>query len=289
VCSRSGKVSTGGANALVDVSACLASERAANRRSWAEQGEIMAKVVIGDDCIDIRVTLLERMTLSQRSRRLPLSRVRGVNPHPPLLDLMVHWADQGSAWLGGVSSYEGHMIPSTRNPKSTLSIDVEDEPQIFVEIDDEATEQVAARISRAIGSEPPPPLAAQETVAAGDGRISNLALEIARAEARDEANEFADDEYVARQRRDPLGQGGYGSLPPPALRASEPAPPLRLDDDRDLARLGGWLLALGSFAVITGGVIVAAGALPGLLAVGAGVVCGVFGGVALAVVAHHQG
>jgi hypothetical protein len=62
-----------------------------------------------------------------------------------------------------------------------------------------------------------------------------------------------------------------------------------LDDDRDLARLGGWLLALGSFAVITGGVIVAAGAVPGLLAVGVGVVCGVFGGVALAVVAHHQG
>jgi hypothetical protein len=41
--------------------------------------------------------------------------------------------------------------------------------------------------------------------------------------------------------------------------------------------------------VITGGVIVAAGAVPGLLAVGAGIVCGVFGGVALAVVAHHQG
>jgi hypothetical protein len=62
----------------------------------------MAKVVIGDDCIDIRVSLLERMTLAQRSRRLPLSRVRGVNAHPPLLDLMVHWADQGSVWLGGV-------------------------------------------------------------------------------------------------------------------------------------------------------------------------------------------
>jgi hypothetical protein len=52
------------------------------------------------------------------------------------------------------------MIPSTRNPKSTLAIEIEDEPQIFVEIDDEATEQVAARISRAIGSEPPPPPAA---------------------------------------------------------------------------------------------------------------------------------
>lgn len=254
----------------------------------------MAKVVIGDDCIDIRVSLLERMTLSERSRRLPLSRVRGVNAHPPLLDLMVHWADQGSVWLGGVSSYEGHMIPSTRNPKSTLAIDVEDEPQIFVEIDGEPTEQVAARISRAIGSEPPPAPTPSTPPPASDTRISNLALEIARAQALDEERDSDEDEHTARQRRDPLGQGGYGSLPPPAMRASQPpaAPPsapIRLDDDKDLARLGGWLLALGSFAVITGGVIVAAGAVPGLLAVGAGIVCGVFGGVALAVVAHHQG
>lgn len=248
----------------------------------------MAKVVIGDDCIDIRVSFLERMTLAQRSRRLPLSRVRGVNPHPPLLDLMVHWADQGGVWLGGVSSYEGHMIPSTRNPKSTLAIDIEDEPQIFVEIDDEATEQVAERISRAIGSEPPPPPTPSAAPPADGMRLSNLALEIARAQALEEQEDF-EDERLARQRRDPLGQGGYGSLPPPAARLSEPAAPIKLDDDRDLARLGGWLLALGSFSVITGGVIVAAGAVPGLLAVGVGIVCGVFGGVALAVVAHHQG
>lgn len=250
----------------------------------------MAKVVIGEDCIDIRVSLLERMTLAQRSRRLPLSRVRSVNAHPPLLDLMVHWANQGSVWLGGVSSYEGHMIPSTRNPKSTLAIEVDDEPQIFVEIEGEPTEQVAERISRAIGSEPPPaPIGAPP---ADGARLSNLALEIARAQALDEQREAEEDERTARQRRDPLGQGGYGSLPPPAMRNSEPAEPaapIRLDDDRDLARLGAWLLALGSFAVITGGVIVAAGAVPGLLAVGAGIVCGVFGGVALAVVAHHQG
>jgi hypothetical protein len=34
--------------------------------------------------------------------------------------------------------------------------------------------------------------------------------------------------------------------------------------------------------------MVAGGALPGLLAVGAGVACALLGGVALAVVAHHQ-
>lgn len=245
----------------------------------------MAKVVVDDDCIDIRVSMLERMVLSERSRKVPLSRVRSVNPHPPLLDLMVHWADQGSVWLGGVSAYEGHMIPSTRNPKSTLSIDVEDEPRVFVEIDGESTDLVAERISRAIGSQPPP--APSSTGPASEARISDLALEIARVQRMEEEDE--DDELMLdRQRRDPLGQA-VRSIPPPEDRASIPAAPIRLDDDRDLARLGGWLLALGSFGVITGAVIVAAGAVPGLLAVGAGVICGVFGGVALAVVAHHQG
>jgi hypothetical protein len=240
---------------------------------------------VDDDCIDIRVSMLERMVLSERSRKFPLSRVRSVNPHPPLLDLMVHWADQGSVWLGGVSAYEGHMIPSTRNPKSTLSIDVEDEPRVFVEVDGETTELVAERISRAIGSQPPP--APSSPPPAMESRISHLALEIARVQRLEDEEE--DDVLVDRQRRDPLAQGGGGSLPPPPARPSVPAQPLRLDDDRDLARLGGWLLALGSFGVVTGAVIVAAGAIPGLLAVGAGVICGVFGGVALAVVAHHQG
>jgi hypothetical protein len=247
----------------------------------------MAKVLVDDDCIDIRVSMLERMMLSERSRKVPLSRVRSVTAHPALLDLMVHWSDQGSVWLGGVSAYEGHMIPSTRNPKSTLSIELDDEPRVFVEIDDEATEQVAERISRAIGSQPPPAPTQSSPPPATEARISSLALEIARVQRLDEGED--DEHQLDRQRRDPLGQGGYGSLPPPALRPSVPAPPLRLDDDRDLAKLGGWLLALGSFGVITGAVIVAAGAVPGLLAVGAGVVCGVFGGVALAVVAHHQG
>ena len=77
----------------------------------------------------------------------------------------------------------------------------------------------------------------------------------------------------------------HGAPPSPL----DSAPALHLDDDRDLARLGGWMLALGSLGVLTGTVMVIAGALPGLLAVGAGVACGALGGVALAVVAHHQG
>jgi hypothetical protein len=73
------------------------------------------------------------------------------------------------------------------------------------------------------------------------------------------------------------------------MMVREPAPEMKLSDDHDLARLGGWLVGLGSLGLLTGVIMVAGGALPGLLAVGAGVACALLGGVALAVVAHHQG
>jgi hypothetical protein len=232
----------------------------------------MAKVLVQDDCIDIRFGLLERMMLAERSRKLPLSSVRKVDPHPPLLDMMVHWADRSSLLMCGVSPYEGHIIPSACKPRSTLVIELCDEPQIFVELDDEAPEQVAARISRAMGSEPPPPPARASAP-------STSALDVARIQrlADDEDKEL-EDEADAAERERALAR----SLPP------EPAPALSLDDDRDLARLGGWLLALGSLGVSTGIVMAIAGAIPGLLAVGAGIACAALGGVALAVVAHHQ-
>jgi len=243
----------------------------------------MAKVVVDADCIDIRASLLERMMLAEKSRRLPLSRVRSVNPHPPLLDMMVHWADHESVWLGGVSSYEGHMIPSTRNPRSTLAIELEgeDEPNIYVEVDNELPECVAARISRAMGSEPPPSMS--RSMPYEKPAPSRVALEIARAQQRDEEEEDEEDERLARQRRDPLSQG---SLPPqpgqqtllpgePAQAANEPAEPR-------LVQIGSWLLGLGSVSLISGSVIVATGALPGLVAVAAGVACGALGGLAVA-------
>lgn len=241
----------------------------------------MAKVVVGADCIDIRASLLERMMLAEKSRRLPLSRVRSVNPHPPLLDMMVHWADHDSVWLGGVSSYEGHMIPSTRNPRSTLAIEVEgeDEPNIYVEVDDESPENVAARISRAIGSEPPPP--PHGHVAYAPPAPSRVALEIARAQQRDEEEEDEEDDRVARQRRDPLSQGSL--LPPPLPQGAHT---LQVRDGQKLEQLGRVLLGLGSVAVLSGVLFVVAGALPGLVAVAAGVACGTLGGV---VVSRHNG
>lgn len=88
------------------------------------------------------------------------------------------------------------------------------------------------------------------------------------------------------QLRDPLLQGSLP--PPPLLPRNGPAPEVKLDDDRDLTRVGSWLIGLGSLGLLTGIVTVAGGAIPGLLAVGAGVACALLGGVALAVVAHHQ-
>jgi hypothetical protein len=87
------------------------------------------------------------------------------------------------------------------------------------------------------------------------------------------------------RQRDPLMQG---SLPPGPLLMSQPAPEAPLDDDRDLTRLGSWLVGLGSLGLLAGGVMLASGELPGLLAVGAGVAAALLGGVALAVVANHQ-
>jgi hypothetical protein len=231
----------------------------------------MAKVTIDGDSVCIRVGLLERVVLAERTRRVPLARIRSVDARPPLADMMVHWSDQSGVWLCGVSAYDGHMVPSAKNPANTLAIDVEgEEPsRIYIEVDDESPQQTAERISRALQ-------------ATGDQQEDPMTKLASSHEARADFDVDLDEDV---QLRDPLMQG---SLPPPPMLAMEPAPEMKLDDDRDLARLGGWLVGLGSLGLLTGIIMVAGGALPGLLAVGAGVACALLGGVALAVVAHHQ-
>lgn len=238
---------------------------------------------IEHDAVDIRVSLLERLILAERSRKLPFSRIRSVNPHPSLQEMMVHWSDQSGVWLCGVSAYDGEMIPTAKHPTNTIVIEMEGKQRerIYVELDDETPVQVAERISRALhtnlerSKEESMPTMSDPTSGpeANAKQLQPLDIEI-------------EDEDEDVQLRDPLLQG---SLPPPALMRAEPAPEMKLDDDRDLTRLGGWLVALGSLGLLTGGIMLASGALPGLLAVGAGVTCALLGGVALAVVAHHQG
>lgn len=76
-------------------------------------------------------------------------------------------------------------------------------------------------------------------------------------------------------------------------RASEitahPTENWRLDNDRDLARMGGWLIASAVFAFALGLMMVAGGWVPGLMALGLGLVLGVWGVVTLGLVAHHNG
>jgi hypothetical protein len=270
----------------------------------------MAKVLIEGDTVDIRVSLLERVMLAERSRKLPLAHIRRVDPHPPLLDMMLHWSDQSGVWLCGVSAYDGHMIPSARHPSNTLALEIASDEQqhvpperIYIEVDDESPTELAARIARAqststqsgLGTRAEPPRAFTEQQERAVHSTSQVNTEVPMPtptqpsstpsrRALMEALDVELDDDV--QLRDPLMQG---SLPPPPTRMSEPAPEMKLDDDKDLTRMGGWLVGLGTLGLLTGGVMLAGGALPGLLAVGAGVTCALLGGVALAVVAHHQG
>ena len=253
----------------------------------------MARVVIEGNALDIRVSLLERLLLAERSRKVPLARIRSVDPHPPLLDMMMHWSDQSGSWLCGVSCYDGHMVPSARHPSSTLALEMRGEQaeRIYIEVDDESPTVAAERIERAL-------LTVQALLE--EGTATGPASEVPTSfgsPAREPASTSASDELVRldafdleledeeTRLRDPLMQG---SLPPGPMLVSRPAPERKLDGDRDLTRVGGWLVGMGSLGLLAGGAMLATDTAPGLFAVGAGVAAALLGGVALAVVSHQQ-
>ena len=65
---------------------------------------------------------------------------------------------------------------------------------------------------------------------------------------------------------------------------------VHLDSDRDLTRIGRWLVGLGAFSAFLGALAVIGFAIvPALLIVGAGLGCAFIGVLALGLVAHHQG
>jgi hypothetical protein len=261
-------------------------------RDRTREGGVMAKVRVENGCVDIRASLLERVMLAEKSRRLRLSSIRAVNPHPPLVDMKMHWAAQGGVWVCGVSAYDGHLVPSARNPAHTLAIETSDAEQelLYVEVDDELPEQVAQRIERARSSQAfDAPHAMHATASFEERNVRPLFARGAEETEEtwgEEDDEDWEDEDV--RLRDPLMQGSLPPPPHPSLSAEKRVKPLRLGNDRDLARVGGWLVAVGSFGVLSGTTIVAAGLLPGLIAVGAGIACGVIGGCALALVSHQS-
>ncbi len=131
----------------------------------------MAKVVVRQGWVEVRVGWLERVLLGDKPQKLLLEQIKGVDPHPRLPDMMLHWLARQELWMGGVSAYEGQLIPTTRNPSRTLAIDLaNDEGRIFVELDDETTEAAAARIERALSTQPGRDEPAADAPAAEEGR-----------------------------------------------------------------------------------------------------------------------
>jgi hypothetical protein len=115
----------------------------------------MAKVLIEDGWLEVRVGLLERLLLSERPRKVPLSRICSVNPRPELVDMLLHWTSQSGVWLSGATPYEGYLVPSARNPAATLAIEIAGEGNVFIELDDEEPVVVARRIEHLRQSIPP--------------------------------------------------------------------------------------------------------------------------------------
>jgi len=240
----------------------------------------MAKVQIEDDHVDIKLSLLEKLTLADRSRRVPLLHIQGVDTYPSEGSdgALAQALNQTHRWSEGLLYDDEGTARGEPVQSRFLTIDLcdEDVSRLIVEVDDDSPEIVADRIRLAVAG-------AQAT-----------AIEQMRARsARREIPPMPPSEPPP-----PLDVSGRSSIPSPEgipyritplpRVYSEPAPPMRLDDDRSLARLGAWLLGFGMFSLLTGSAIVAGGVVPGLIAIGAGAACACMGGLALAVVLHHQ-
>jgi|GEM_PF-6491015 len=221
----------------------------------------MAKVLVEDGWLEVRVSWLERALLSEKARRVPLSSVESVDARPALLDMLLYWTDQRGVWLGGATSYGGYLVPSTRNPNHTIAIQVTGQRLWFVELDeDQGRDEIAARITCS---------------------LSNQARTAPRAEAQPPRQVTAIP--VPRVQHEEIDPADDETAPQVAQRQ------LRLTGvpDLSLSRLGSWLVALGVLGVLAGTTAVTAGMVPGLLAVGAGLACAIIGGLALAATAHH--
>jgi hypothetical protein len=255
----------------------------------------MARVDIEDGWLTVRVTWLERWLFSEKPRRCPLSIVQSVNPHPELLDMLLYWTDQRGVWLYGATTHEGYLVPSTRNPYATLAIQVVGERTWYVELDDQEPTEVAAEIDRAIE-------------ATGRGAESRGAEVVAIAPARAASSERTQERAQSVGERQGASSShdlvttreivARHSLVSPISRQTafaedepepEPTANVRENRDRELWRIGGWLVGAGAVGMLAGTFITAAGALPGLMIVGAGLACAVIGGLTLGLVAHHHG
>ncbi len=239
----------------------------------------MAKVHIEDDCVDIQLSLLEKLGRAEHSRRVPLLHIKGVDTYPPEHP-HAGWSGGGHASERPAGSMfdEGSAGRDSHESSRMLTIDLcdEDVQRVLVELDDESPEIVADRIRLAVAA----------------AQASAIEQMRARSVGRELPPMPPSQPPPPPTYADPMSDTGDRGIPyritplPPIY--SDPAPPMHRDDDRSLARLGAWLIGFGVLGVLVGAVILSAGAIPGLLAIGAGTACACMGGVALAVAAQHQ-
>ncbi len=240
----------------------------------------MAKVQIEDDYVDIRLSLLERLTLADRSRRVPLLHIRGVDTYPaerPDGALAQTWSETHH-WSEGLIDGDDSPLRGEPSKSRCLTIDLcdEDVQRVVLEVEDDSPEIVADRIRLAV--------AAAQASAIEQMRARSTRREIPPMPPSEPPPGLE----MSRSPSMPSHEGIPYRITPLPRVYSEPAPPMLLDDDRSLARLGAWLLGFGMFSLLTGSAIVAGGVVPGLIAIGAGAACACMGGLALAVVLHHQ-
>ncbi len=235
----------------------------------------MAKVQISDDYVDIHVGLLERLRFAEKSRRVPLLHIRGVDAYSPAVARFT--ADWDTSRLdddeGQTPERASSRPPRGHDPAHWLTLDLcdEDIDRLLVDVDDESPSVVADRIRHAV--------AAAQTRA------------IEQMRERSERREILplppsvpppppDLDLLSSDWEDPTLPRHITPLP----RAYSIPPPVTTGAIAlsVLSRAGGVLLGVGTLGMLAGAFVVASGAVTGLVAIGAGIACTTLGGLALA-------
>ncbi len=215
----------------------------------------MAKLLIEDDYVDIRTSWLEWLEHRGKPRRVPLLHIRDVHS--------AHPAANGNA--------QGHRSASGE-PPHLLELDLfeEDVERLIIDVEDEAPDLVADRIRHAVAS-------AQARAIEGM-RMRSEHREVPPlplSEPPPPPDPFAPE-------LDPVF-----SVSPLPRTYSQP-PLAEIAEEARLAHIGAWLLGFGLFGLLTGAMIIAGGAAPGLLVMGAGLATGGLGALALLVSSHQN-
>jgi hypothetical protein len=216
----------------------------------------MAKLLIEDEYVDIRTSWLEWLEHRGKPRRVPLLHIR---------DVHCASASTNAAHARGRNS-------ASVEPPHLLELDLfeEDVDRLIVDVEDEAPDLVADRIRYAVASAQARAIEGMRT-RSEHRELPPLPL----SEPPPPPDPFASE-------LEPVF-----SVSPLPRTYSQP-PPATIGEETRLAHVGGWLLGFGLFGLLTGAIIIAGGAAPGLLVMGAGITTGGLGALALIVSSHQR-